>query len=205
MPEIKTVKEKAFGEYSEKRSRFIAQICPAKTEEEALEIISAVKARYHDAKHNVFAFALSDGTVKYSDDGEPHGTAGKPLSDIISGADLSDVVITVTRYFGGVLLGPGGLMRAYQQAAKNALNSAEFVTLTLMTECSVRCDYAQANEIKRLITESGAVLTNINYGEFVEIDFAVKKEAFETFEHSLNEKFYNKISVNVGKEKFFSL
>ncbi len=205
MPEIKTVKEKAFGEYSEKRSRFIAQICPAKTEKEALEIISAVKARYHDAKHNVFAFALSDGTVKNSDDGEPHGTAGKPLSDIISGADLSDVVITVTRYFGGVLLGPGGLMRAYQQAAKNALNSAEFVTLTLMTECSVCCDYAQANEIKRLITESGAVLTNINYGEFVEIDFAVKKEAFETFEHSLNEKFYNKISVNVGKEKFFSL
>ncbi len=205
MPEIKTVKEKAFGEYSEKRSRFIAQICPVKTEEEALETISAVKARYHDAKHNVFAFTLSDGTAKYSDDGEPHGTAGKPVSDIISGAGLCDVVITVTRYFGGVLLGPGGLMRAYQQAAKNALYSAEFVTLTLMTECSVRCDYAQANEIKRLLSDCGAVVTDINYGEFVEIDFAVKKEAFKTFEHSLNEKFYNKISVNVGKEKFFSL
>lgn len=205
MPEIKTVRKKAFGEYSEKRSRFIAQICPVKTEEEALAIISAVKAKYHDAKHNVYAFSLSGGTVKYSDDGEPHGTAGKPVSDIISGAGLSDVVVTVTRYFGGVLLGTGGLMRAYQQAVKNALESADFVTLTLMTECSVCCDYAQANEIKKLATENGAVLTNINYGEFVKIDFAVKTEAYEAFESSFNEKFYNKISVNAGKEKFFPL
>ena len=205
MPEIKTVRKKAFGEYSEKRSRFIAQICHVKTEEEALAIISAVKAKSHDAKHNVYAFSLSCGTVKYSDDGEPHGTAGKPVSDIISGAGLSDVVVTVTRYFGGVLLGTGGLMRAYQQAVKNALESADFVTLTLMTECSVCCDYAQANEIKKLVTENGAVLTNINYGEFVKIDFAVKTEAYEAFESSFNEKFYNKISVNAGKEKFFPL
>lgn len=205
MPEIKTVRKKAFGEYSEKRSRFIAQICHVKTEEEALAIISAVKAKYHDAKHNVYAFSLSGGTVKYSDDGEPHGTAGKPVSDIISGAGLSDVVVTVTRYFGGVLLGTGGLMRAYQQAVKNALESADFVTLTLMTECSVCCDYSQANEIKKLVTENGAVLTNINYGEFVKIDFAVKTEAYEAFESSFNEKFYNKISVNAGKEKFFPL
>ena len=109
-----TVLEETTAEYTEKRSRFIATLYPCDTEEKAAEFINKMRSEYWDARHNCFAYSVENGAVKrFSDDGEPHGTAGKPILEVIEGAGITNTVIVVTRYFGGVLLGTGGLVRAY--------------------------------------------------------------------------------------------
>ena len=114
----------AAAEFVEKRSRFIGQVWPVRTEAEAREKIEAVKKQHHDARHNCWCYALRDGTLRYSDDGEPQGTAGQPMLEVLRGQGVTDAVIVVTRYFGGILLGTGGLARAYTKGARDALSAA---------------------------------------------------------------------------------
>lgn len=126
-----TVSGESVGEYSEKRSRFIATLRHTETEEQAAAFLAEMRSKYWDARHNCYAYSMSGGTLKrFSDDGEPHGTAGKPILDIIDGSGLTDIMIVVTRYFGGVLLGTGGLVRAYSAAAREAVANANRVKMT---------------------------------------------------------------------------
>ena len=128
------------SEYVEKRSRFLGLVQPVSSEDEAREIIAACKKQYHDARHNCWCYLLRDGTERYSDDGEPQGTAGIPMLEVFRRAGVTNVVCVVTRYFGGVLLGAGGLVRAYTQGAVVALKAAQVVEM--LPSCQYLCEVA---------------------------------------------------------------
>ncbi len=133
MADYKTVRAAASGELTEKRSRFIGYCKPVSTEEEATAFIASIRSRHWDARHNVYAYSLREGNLRrYSDDGEPSGTAGMPVLDVLQKSGVTDVCVVVTRYFGGVLLGTGGLVRAYSQAARLGLNAAQVVPALLL-------------------------------------------------------------------------
>ena len=138
--------------YEEKRSRFIATAAFADTEEKALAVLDRVRAANRTARHNVYAYVLRQGgRTRYSDDGEPAKTAGTPVLEAIGHAGLSDVIVVVTRYFGGILLGTGGLVRAYTAAASGALAAAEIVTMRQIVRCRVRLPYALFEQSQRLV------------------------------------------------------
>ena len=149
MADYKTIRGTSTFEYEEKRSRFIATAAFADTEEKALAVLNAVRAANRTARHNVYAYVLQNGRTRYSDDGEPAKTAGTPVLETIGHAGVADVIVVVTRYFGGILLGTGGLVRAY--TASGALQQAELVSMRLVVDCSVRVSYAQFEQAQRII------------------------------------------------------
>ncbi len=151
MPDYKTLRGKTTFEYEEKRSRFIATAAFADTEEAALAVLQAVRAANRTARHNVYAYVLQNGRTRYSDDGEPAKTAGPPVLEAIHHAGVSDVIVVVTRYFGGILLGTGGLVRAYTAAAAGALHAAELVTMRQVVECRLRVPYSQFEQAQHII------------------------------------------------------
>ena len=150
--------EGAEGEIVEKKSRFIAQIAPVETEEEAYAFIEKIKKKHYDARHNCFAFSVGAEMplLRFSDDGEPQGTAGKPMLELIQNSGIHDICVVVTRYFGGVLLGTGGLVRAYTTATARALENAEVVTVRSVVELSVTVDYSLYERASLLIDAAGA-------------------------------------------------
>lgn len=158
MPDYKTIRGVSTFEYEEKRSRFIATAAFADTEEKALAVLERVRAANRTARHNVYAYQLQNGRTRYSDDGEPAKTAGTPVLEAIGHAGLSDVIVVVTRYFGGILLGTGGLVRAYTAAASGALQQAELVSMRLVVDCSLQVPYPLFEQAQRMIKESGAKL-----------------------------------------------
>lgn len=158
MDQYRTLRGTAVFEYEEKRSRFIATAAFANSEEKALAVLEKVRAANRTARHNVYAYTLQGGRTRYSDDGEPAKTAGTPVLEAITHAGLCDVIVVVTRYFGGILLGTGGLVRAYTAAASGALQKAELVTMRLVVDCSLRLPYAQFEQAQRLVAASGAKL-----------------------------------------------
>ena len=145
------------AEYTEKKSRFIGQIWPVSTEEAARAQIETVKKHYHDARHNCWCFILRDGTIRYSDDGEPQGTAGQPMLEVFARQNICDVVCVVTRYFGGVLLGTGGLVRAYTTAAKETLTASGISVERLWDRILVPCPYSFYDRIRQETEKRGAI------------------------------------------------
>ena len=140
----KTVQLETCDEFTEKRSRFIGYIKPVQTEEEAIAFIQSIKTKHWDARHNVYAYCLREGQIKrYSDDVEPQGTAGIPTLDVLLKTGVTDVVVVVTRYFGGILLGGGGLVRAYSHATRLAVEKAQVITMAVCKLCALTCDYNQ--------------------------------------------------------------
>ena len=128
-------------EYVERRSRFLAHARPVTTEEEALAFLEQIRSKYWDASHNVYAYSLREGQIRrFSDDGEPQGTSGMPTLEVLTKSGITDAIIVVTRYFGGVLLGAGGLVRAYSHAARMAVDAAEVLTMRPCTVGELRCD-----------------------------------------------------------------
>ena len=191
------------GEYDEKRSRFIGQLWPAETEEEALAKIAAVKKEHYDARHNCFAYILRDsGTVRYGDDGEPQGTAGQPMLAVLQGAGLENVCCTVTRYFGGVLLGTGGLVRAYTAAAKAAVENAGILRMAKWQSVTLCCPYKLFDRVKRLLEEQEAVTENIDYGAEITVSALVREDRKESFAAALTELSAGSISPEITGEKF---
>ena len=157
MEDYRTVRGTATGEYEEKKSRFIAQLSFADSEEAAVAFLEQVRAANRTARHNVYAYRLRAGNrERYSDDGEPAKTAGTPVLETIGHAGVSDVIVVVTRYFGGILLGTGGLVRAYTAAAGGALQNAELVSMRLVVDCRLRVPYAQFEQAQRIIAAAGA-------------------------------------------------
>ena len=155
--EDRTVYEGGQGEIIEKKSRFIATVKPVKTEEEALELIETLKKKYWDATHNCFAYIIGEGAPlkRCSDDGEPSGTAGRPMLDVLEGEALRDVCVVVTRYFGGTLLGTGGLVRAYSGAVRAGLEASVLITRQKGVKLQVGTDYTGLGKIQYLLGQRG--------------------------------------------------
>ena len=176
------------GEYTEKRSRFIGQLWPVETEAEALEKLASVRKEYHDARHTCFAYIVRDGgVVRYGDDGEPQGTAGQPILAVLSGAELTNVCCTVTRYFGGVLLGTGGLVRAYTAAAKAALSDAGISRMALWRCERLHCPYPMYERIRRLLEEREAVTEATEFGADVALEILIRGDRAADFDDALRE------------------
>ena len=178
MNEVKsynTIFDDATGEIVEKKSRFIANIFHVESEEEATAIIERTKKQYWDARHNCYAFILGKGSEikRFSDDGEPQGTAGKPILEVISGKELTNILVIVTRYFGGVLLGTGGLVRAYSDATNEGLNNAFLKTMCLMKQTVVGIDYNSVGKLKYLLASEGIIVVDEQYTDVVKLIVAI--------------------------------
>ena len=179
----KTVKKDAFAEIEIKKSKFIAHIAEIKSEDEAETFIKQTRKKYYDATHNCSAYILnSDRGIKHSsDDGEPSGTAGKPILDVISGAGLSDIIVVVTRYFGGTELGTGGLVRAYSGAAAEVLKNAAVVEITEAKLMEFIIDYGLLPKLQHLCMELGIIIYETEYLEKVKISVLITEDNLGRF------------------------
>lgn len=168
----------------EKKSRFIGGAYPASSEEEALAIVNDIKKKYYDARHNCYAYSvgLTDPKERYSDDGEPQGTAGRPILSVISGDDIHNIVIVVTRYFGGTLLGTGGLVRAYGDAARQALDDSVITAVRRLTVYNLTAGYSDSGRLERYLENAGAVITGKEYTDKVSYILRIPTESEEAFE-----------------------
>ncbi len=203
MESYKTILDISVAEFEEKRSRFIGSLAPVSNEEEAMRFIAKIKSENREARHNVHAFVVKEnGISRFSDDGEPHGTAGKPVLDVINGFELKNVCLVVTRYFGGILLGTGGLCRAYSTAAKLAAENAKIVTMQPHKHFVTQCDYQQYNRLSPLIERNGGVIENTDYGENVTVTYYFKEELCEHYLQQLCETFANRLNAECVSEDF---
>lgn len=189
-----TILGESVAEYTEKRSRFIATARHCDTEEEALAFIDEMRSKYWDARHNVFAYSVGN-SARFSDDGEPHGTAGKPMMDVIAGEELRDLAVVVTRYFGGVLLGTGGLVRAYSKATKDALISAKRAEMIPCTVYETQCEYSDHARFLKLLENSGAEMGETDFGARVTVRYSLKSADTDRFLKSLTETFSARIEA----------
>lgn len=170
--EYVTVAREGQDEFVEKRSRFIGHCRPVSTEREALDFITALKTKYWDASHNVYAYILREGNIqRFSDDGEPQGTAGIPALETLKKAGVTDCAVVATRYFGGILLGGGGLVRAYAHTASIALAAAGRVVMRECAVCSLVCDYALYGRVQAVLAEGGAALDDTAFTHVVTLRF----------------------------------
>ena len=198
-----TVEREATAEFEEKRSIFIGHAIPIKSADEAAEFIKAKKREFSDATHNVYAYILEGGRVaKYSDDGEPQGTAGMPVLDAIRKRGCTDVVVVVTRYFGGTLLGTGGLVHAYSTSAVGALNAAQVVVFDVYTELCVTCNYSDYQKILPLFSECGFREDKTDYGESVSVYGSILKSSAEGLVDSLIQATSARAEVKIISEKY---
>ena len=168
-------------EFTEKRSTFIGHVFPVETEEQARERIEEMKKKYHDARHNCWCYTIKDGPVRYSDDGEPQGTAGQPMLGVFQKEGVTNVCCVVTRYFGGVLLGAGGLVRAYARSAKDALDAAGISVVRRWVAMEAPCTYGQFEEVRREVLRFGGVEEEVDYGADVVLSVLIPEEEAERF------------------------
>ncbi len=189
----KTVKKYAFAETTEKRSRFIGHCRPVKTEDEAIGFINAVRAEHREATHNVYAYILRENNImRYSDDGEPAGTAGLPVLEALRGEELTDAAVVVTRYFGGTLLGTGGLVRAYGKSARLGIDAAERVEKLLCDVYSVKTDYSSYGKLQYAVVNGGYILRGTVFSDSVELTVCVEKAKCGEFEKLVTEISFGK-------------
>jgi uncharacterized YigZ family protein len=187
------------GEIVEKKSRFIATLFPVKNEEEALEILDQVRKKYYDARHNCFAYIIGRGNnpcKRSSDDGEPSGTAGHPMLDILEGENITDVLAVVTRYFGGTLLGTGGLVRAYSAAMKEGLNHCTVLTRKEGMKVQITMDYSLVGKLQYLVASEEVTELNTEYTDLAIMNLLVPKEKVEDFQSKVIENTAGKVEWN---------
>lgn len=204
--DYKTVLENASDEFVEKRSRFIGYCKPVKTEQEAIDFINEKRSEHWNATHNVYAYSLREGDIKrYSDDGEPSGTAGMPVLDVIVKNEIFDVVVVVTRYFGGVLLGTGGLVRAYSHGSKIAVEAAKPVIMQNCLVCEARCAYNQYGKVSSLIIGVGAAIDDTVYESDVLVKFHIKPDLLGTLNKKLADATSGEVTVEQKDEQYFAV
>lgn len=188
MLEYKTVEKESVAEFTEKKSRFIGYVCPVKTAEEAQNFITQVRSKNREATHNVPAYALLENNIqRCSDDGEPSGTAGVPVLDVILKSDVKDVCVVVTRYFGGVLLGAGGLVRAYSHASKIALDAGGIITMAPCVVLQVEADYSLYERIRIMLEENSANIEDCVFSDNVKIVFSIRATRIDDISKKLTE------------------
>lgn len=182
-----TLGKEASATYIEKRSEFIGYAAPVKTEEAAIAFIEKIRKKHADARHNVYAYMLKNGTARYSDAGEPQGTAGIPTLEVIRKGGFCDAVIVVTRYFGGILLGAGGLIRAYTAAAKMAVDAAEIVTYTEHVRFSLNCSYTDYQWLLPQFKRFGVQTEDSEFTDTVKLTLLAESADFTAFTEALVE------------------
>ena len=204
MNSYKTVRASASAELIEKRSRFIGYIKPVSTEQQALDFINEKRKIHWDATHNVYAYIIRDeGIVRYSDDNEPQGTAGMPVLDVMRKRGITDCVIVVTRYFGGTLLGAGGLVRAYSASAAMAVESSGERVMTMCCVCSLRCPYTLYGKLPALIAKYAGDVDDSVFADDIALSFHIPEDGLSGFEKELSELSLGKCAAEIIKKDFF--
>lgn len=203
MQEYKTVEKEASDFFIEKKSKFIGYAKPVKTQEEAVEFISEIKSKHWDATHNVYAYVLCENNIqRYSDDGEPSGTAGVPVLDVMLKESLVDVCVVATRYFGGTLLGAGGLVRAYSHTSKIALEAAEIITMAQCSVMSAEVDYSFYDRLNILLSDFSAVILNTSFSDKVCVEFSVKENIVDLLNAKLIDVSNGKYALKFLRSEF---
>ena len=200
-----TVGKSARIEYEVKKSVFIADVAPVSTGEEATDFLRKIKKEFPDARHHVYAYRAGDETLeqRYSDDGEPSGTAGMPMLDVIVKNEIVDVCVVVTRYFGGVLLGTGGLVRAYSQGCKIALEAGKIILMQSCLICAARCNYNQYGKVSSLIMETGGVVDDTVFESDVQLKFHIQPELLPQLNKRLADATAGEIQAKADGEDYF--
>ncbi len=201
--DYKTVAALSTDELEEKKSRFIASISPVDDEDQAIAFIASVKAQNRKARHNVYAYLLREGsTCRYSDDGEPQGTGGVPVLETLKKAGLTDVCCVVTRYFGGVLLGTGGLARAYSSACRLAIDAAQIKVMCHCSRLDIACDYSFYGRLSQALPSFGAKTINEDFSDTVKVSVIVKSSAASDFKAQLVDLSNGKIDIKETQNLF---
>lgn len=207
MRSYQTIYRGGEGEITEKKSRFIATVIPVNEEEKALEFIEAMKKKYWDATHNCSAYVIGERgeTKRCSDDGEPSGTAGRPMLDVLEGEGLRNVAVVVTRYFGGTLLGTGGLVRAYSSAVRAGLEASVVITKMPGARLHIRTDYTGLGKIQYLLGQRGLKILDSVYTENVELDVLVPEEAVSDVEQEITEATSGQVGQEILEHCYFAI
>ncbi len=204
--QYKTVYRGAEAEIVEKKSRFIATVCPVKSEEEALVFIESLKKKYWNATHNCFAYVIGERfqTQRCSDDGEPSGTAGRPMLDVLLGEAVHDVAVVVTRYFGGTLLGTGGLVRAYQAATKAGLEASTVITKYYGKQVSVKTDYTGLGKIQYILGQRGLKVLDTEYTDSVRLEVLLPETEAKQVMEEITEGTNGQAAMEVLNDCYFA-
>ncbi len=203
MESYTTVLHEGTFEYEDRRSVFIGECVPVSSESDALDFIAYMKKKYSDANHHVYAYVLRDNSImRFSDDREPQGTAGMPVLDAIRKRGCTDAVIVVVRYFGGTLLGTGGLVRAYSAAAVGALESSEIITYDIYTLMQITLSYSEYQKVLPVLSDSGFRTEDTRFTENVIIIGKTKKTDTDTFLKKLGEVTFGRAKAEIIDEKF---
>ncbi len=207
LPVYKTILNTAEAEFEEKKSRFIANVRPVTCEEEALEFIEAIRSKYWNATHNVYAYSINRGTLvqRYSDDGEPSGTAGMPTLEVIKRMGLQDVVVVVTRYFGGTLLGASGLIRAYSKSASLGLEAAEIVTRKLCYNLNIIIEYTIFGRLQNMLISNNNIIKEIRYEQDVELCVLIEVGNEEKLMKDIVEVSNGRAIIDLGEKTYITL
>ncbi|MGN0244118.1 MAG: YigZ family protein [Lachnospiraceae bacterium] len=200
MKSYKTVYEGAEGEIVEKKSRFIASVAKAETEEEAVAFIEQIRKKYWDARHHCSAFCvgLSQEVVRCSDDGEPSGTAGKPMLEVIQGQSIRNIVVVVTRYFGGTLLGTGGLVRAYTKATQEGIANSQIIEMRSGVRMDLRTDYTDVGKVQYILASQDVLTEGTDYTDEVVVHILLPIEQKEYLQNELTEGTSGRIQISEG-------
>ena len=203
MESYTTVQHQSSFEYEDRKSVFIGEAMPVSTEQDALNFIAYVKKKYPDARHHVYAYVLRENSImRFSDDREPQGTAGMPVLDAIRKNGCTDTAIVVIRYFGGTLLGTGGLVRAYSSAAIGSLEAAEIITYDIYTSMTVKVSYSDYQKLIPIFNENALRIDNINYTDSVIIEGRISKKSYVSFEKSVIDITGGRGEITILKEVF---
>ena len=206
MEEYRTILDESEAVFAERRSRFVCRSKPVQSEEEALGFLHEIRTSCWDANHNVFAYSLRAGGVRrFSDDGEPQGTAGMPVLDVLLKSEVTDAAVVVTRYFGGILLGAGGLVRAYSHGASLALEQAKIIVMRFCLCCSLKCEYGEYGKVSALLPESGGVVDHAEFTDAVEVAFHIAPEALPEFEKKLADVTRGTCHVKTSDGKYYKI
>lgn len=201
----KIIEYGGMGEIEEKKSRFIAHVASVSTEEEAVAFIEAKKKQFWDARHNCYAYVLGEHaqTMRFSDDGEPTGTAGRPILEVLVGSGIRNIIVVVTRYFGGTLLGTGGLVRAYTKAAQAGIEASVVRTMCCGFEMSIVTDYNGIGKVQYLLGARGISTEDADYGEQVTVRVNIPYEDKDSVIKEITDATAGKAKITVSEPVYY--
>lgn len=207
LEQYRTIYEGGEGEITEKKSRFIATVRLVKSEEEALKFVEEMKKKYWDARHNCFAYVIGERReiMRCSDDGEPQGTAGKPMLDVLLGEELYNTAVVVTRYFGGVLLGTGGLVRAYSKAVQEGIAASRVITKCHGILTEIGTDYNGIGKLQYLFGQRKIPIIDSEYGEAVKMQVLMPNAEAESIKKAVTEATNARASITDVKELYYAV
>lgn len=202
--EYKTIAERCEARFIEKKSEFIGYLAPVETEEQAVEFINEIRSMHRKATHNCYAYILRDNSAaRHSDDGEPSGTAGVPIYEVLRKEGLTDVACVVTRYFGGILLGAGGLVRAYTHGAKDAVDTAKIKVMALAEQLELSVEYSLYGRLPQIFAEFDVRVISEDFADHVKILLYVREELAEKLRKKLIDCCNGKIVVDIKQKSWF--